>query len=163
MMTTGEKIAVLRRSTGLSQEALAEELGISRQAVSRWETNESLPDTEKVIRLSRRFHVTTDYLLMEDMQKSDPTPQTSPDLRLLQPLYRAGIGIAAAGTLLTLFGILAVTLWAILTHQWVTDYGRIGTALFCKWPGAILFGGIMLLLLALALLGIHALLPKNQS
>ena len=75
-MTTGEKIAALRRGVGLSQETLAEELGISRQAVSRWETNESLPDTEKVIRLSRRFHVTTDYLLMEHMQEPTPHPQT---------------------------------------------------------------------------------------
>ena len=45
-MTIGEKIALRRRNAGLSQEALAGQLGVSRQAVSRWETNESLPDTE---------------------------------------------------------------------------------------------------------------------
>lgn len=161
-MTTGEKIAALRRSAGLSQEALAEELGISRQAVSRWETNESLPDTEKVIRLSRRFHVTTDYLLMEHMQESSPAhPQTSPDFRLLRLLRRSGIGLAATGVLLTLSGTLAAMLWAVQTHEWYTDFGRVGTALFFKWPGAVLFGGMMLLLLALALLGIRALLSRK--
>ena len=160
-MTTGEKIAALRRKAGLSQEALAEELGISRQAVSRWETNESLPDTEKVIRLSRRFHVTTDYLLLENIQEVHPSPKAVSVSPLLRWLRFFGIGLAAVGTLLTLFGILAVTLWAILTHQWVTDYGRLGTALFCKWPGAVLFGGIMLLLLALALLAFRILLSKK--
>ena len=160
-MTTGEKIAALRRSVGLSQEALAEELGISRQAVSRWETNESLPDTEKVIRLSRRFHVTTDYLLMENIQESAPYPQTGSDLRLLRLLYRTGISLTAAGALLALFGILSTTLWAIQTNEWYTDFGRVGTALFSKWPGAILFSGIMLLLLALVLLGIRALLSRK--
>lgn len=161
-MTTGEKIAALRRSVGLSQEALAEELGISRQAVSRWETNESLPDTEKVIRLSRRFHVTTDYLLMEHMQESSaPYPQATPDFRLLRLLYRSGIGLTAAGAFLTLLGTLAATLWAIQTNEWYTDFGRIGTALFFKWPGAVLFSGIMLLLSALILLGIRALLSRK--
>ena len=77
-MTTGEKIAALRRKAGLSQEALAEELGISRQAVSRWETSESLPDAEKIIRLSRRFSVTTDYLLLEDTREPVPSPQAVP-------------------------------------------------------------------------------------
>ena len=160
-MTTGEKIAALRRGVGLSQETLAEELGISRQAVSRWETNESLPDTEKVIRLSRRFHVTTDYLLMEHMQEPTPHPQTGSDLRLLQLLYRSGIGLTAAGALLTLLGTLAATLWAVQTNEWYTDFGRVGTALFFKWPGAVLFSGIMLLLLALILLGIRALLSRK--
>ena len=51
----------------MSQEALAAELGISRQAVSRWETGEAVPDTGKVIELSRIFSVTTDYLLLDEL------------------------------------------------------------------------------------------------
>lgn len=162
-MTTGEKIAALRRKAGLSQEALAEELGISRQAVSRWETNESLPDTEKTIRLSRRFGVTTDYLLLDSVQEPGSSPRTMPASLLLRWLCFFGIGLAAAGTLLTLLGILAVTLWAVQTDQWFTDYGRFGTALFFNWPGAVLLGGVMLLLLALALLALRALLSKKSS
>ena len=162
-MTTGEKIAALRRKAGLSQEALAEELGISRQAVSRWETNESLPDAEKIIRLSRRFGVTTDYLLLENVRDFLPSPQAAPVSPSLRWLRFFGIGLAAAGTLLTLFGILAATLWAVQTDQWYTDFGRIGTALFFKWPGAVLFGGMMLLLLALVLSRFCTLFFKKQS
>ena len=161
-MTTGEKIAALRRKAGLSQEALAEEMGISRQAVSRWETNESLPDAEKLIRLSRRFDVTTDYLLLENIQEFLPSPQAAPVSPSLQWLRFFGIGLAAAGTILTLLGILAATLWAVQTGQWYTDFGRIGTALFFKWPGAALFSGMMLLVLALALLAFRILLSKKQ-
>ena len=163
MMTTGEKIAALRRKAGLSQEALAEELGISRQAVSRWETSESLPDTEKIIRLSRRFGVTTDYLLLENTTESPSVPQKDSAVPSLRWLRIAVVGLAVIGTLLTLFGILAATLWAIQTDQWFTDYGRIGTALLCKWPGAILFGGMMLLLLTLVLTALRTLLTKQSS
>lgn len=72
-MTIGAKIAACRKRAGMSQEKLANELNISRQAVSRWETGEAVPDTEKVIQLSRIFHVTTDYLLLD----IDGAPQSA--------------------------------------------------------------------------------------
>ena len=162
-MTTGEKIAALRRKAGLSQEALAEELGISRQAVSRWETSESLPDAEKIIRLSRRFGVTTDYLLLDSTPESHPIPQKAPVTPFSRWLRFSIMGLATIGTLLTLFGILAATLWALQTNAWFSDYGRFGTALMFKWPGAILFGGTLLLLLALVLTAFRALLFKQPS
>ncbi len=62
-MNLQDKIIKLRRSHGLSQEELAERLGISRQAVSKWESGQSLPDIDKIILLSEFFGVTTDYLL----------------------------------------------------------------------------------------------------
>ena len=62
-MSLGKRIQALRKKKGISQEQLAEKLNISRQAVSKWETDESLPDTDKIILLSRIFDVTTDYLL----------------------------------------------------------------------------------------------------
>ena len=65
-MTFGEKLQKLRSREGLSQDALAELLDVSRQAVSKWERNEAMPEAEKIVRISRRFGVTTDYLLMED-------------------------------------------------------------------------------------------------
>lgn len=72
-MIIGAKIAACRKRAGMSQEKLANELNISRQAVSRWETGEAVPDTEKVIQLSRIFHVTTDYLLLD----IDEAPQSA--------------------------------------------------------------------------------------
>jgi len=64
-MTLGEKIQVLRKQSGMSQEQLAEHITISRQAISRWELNESVPDIENIVQLSRIFGVSTDYLLKE--------------------------------------------------------------------------------------------------
>ncbi len=65
-MTTGEKIAALRRASGLNQEELAERLGISRQAVSKWEAGMAAPSTEKYRELSRIFGVSVDELLNPD-------------------------------------------------------------------------------------------------
>lgn len=66
-MTLGQKIATLRIESGKSQEQLAEELEVSRQSVSKWESGQSLPEISKVVALSTLFHVTTDDLLREDI------------------------------------------------------------------------------------------------
>lgn len=62
-MKLGQKIAELRKKDHLSQEGLAEKMNVSRQAVSKWESNQSIPDIEKIVDLSELFGVTTDYLL----------------------------------------------------------------------------------------------------
>ena len=62
----GNRIAELRRQNGMSQEELADRLGISRQSVSKWESGQSQPEIEKLLQLSELFHVSTDYLLKED-------------------------------------------------------------------------------------------------
>lgn len=62
-MKLSEKIVALRRSRGLSQEALAQALGVSRQAVSRWEMGSAMPDAANILQLSKLFAVTADYLL----------------------------------------------------------------------------------------------------
>ncbi|MDR2599864.1 MAG: helix-turn-helix domain-containing protein [Oscillospiraceae bacterium] len=64
----GKKIQSLRKDKGMSQEDLALKLTISRQAISKWELGESVPDTENVVQLSKLFGVTTDYLLNDDYE-----------------------------------------------------------------------------------------------
>lgn len=66
-MKFGEKLQFLRKTKGMSQEQLAAQLAVSRQAVSKWELGESLPDTNKIILISKILGVTTDYLLNEGM------------------------------------------------------------------------------------------------
>jgi transcriptional regulator with XRE-family HTH domain len=73
-MTLGEKLQLLRKQNGMSQEQLASQMCVSRQAVSKWELNESLPDTDKIVQLSKIFHVTTDYLLFAD-EVNDNLPE----------------------------------------------------------------------------------------
>ena len=61
-MTTGEKIAALRKKNGITQEQLAEILKVSRQSVSRWEMDIAFPETEKLIKLSRLLGCSIDFL-----------------------------------------------------------------------------------------------------
>ena len=62
-MTLGAKLQNLRKQSAMSQENLAGQLGVSRQAVSRWELDISLPETENIIKLAKIFNVSFDYLL----------------------------------------------------------------------------------------------------
>jgi phosphoglucosamine mutase len=66
-MTIGEKIAHLRTASQISQEQLAEKLTVSRQSVSKWETDQSIPEVDKVLQLSGLFHISTDELLRDDL------------------------------------------------------------------------------------------------
>lgn len=62
-MELSEKILTLRKSRDLTQEQLAEQLNVSRQSISKWESGQSIPEIEKIMLLSSIFDVTTDYLL----------------------------------------------------------------------------------------------------
>lgn len=68
-MILSEKITTLRKQKGWSQEELAEKLGISRQSVSKWESTASLPDLDKIIKMSDIFGVSTDYLLKDELEE----------------------------------------------------------------------------------------------
>lgn len=70
-MSFAEKILNLRTQYGYSQETLAEKLNVSRQAVSKWESGTTLPETDKVIALSDFFGVSTDYLLKDGIQHNN--------------------------------------------------------------------------------------------
>lgn len=72
-MILEEKIQQLRKEAGLSQEMLAGQLGVSRQAVSKWELGEATPDIDKIIKLSQLFEVSTDYLLLNEGTDKDKT------------------------------------------------------------------------------------------
>ena len=67
-MTIGEKISKLRISEGLSQEQLAEKISVSRQAVSKWEMDQALPQTDKILLLTSLFGISSDELLRDDIQ-----------------------------------------------------------------------------------------------
>lgn len=70
-MGFGEKLFKLRKEKGLSQEALAEKLNKTRQAVSKWENGQGFPETEKLIMIGNVFEVSLDYLLKETAEQSN--------------------------------------------------------------------------------------------
>ena len=69
-----DKIIKLRKAHGWSQEDLADELHVSRQAISRWENGTALPDAQNVLQISKLFGVTTDYLLNDDYESDRDIP-----------------------------------------------------------------------------------------
>ena len=84
-MTLGENIVRLRTQKNWSQGDLADALEISRQSVSKWETDASIPELDKLLKLSELFGVTLDELVRgEDVPKTEPvpasfTPQAKPE------------------------------------------------------------------------------------
>ena len=72
-MNISDRIQALRKAKGMSQEQLADAIGVSRQAVSKWESEQATPDLEKVVIMSDLFEVTTDYILkgIEPVEEKD--------------------------------------------------------------------------------------------
>ncbi len=87
-MILAEKITLLRKMNGLSQEELAEKLGVSRQSISKWESAQSVPDLKRILAMSELFSVSTDVLLKEEEELSNlPVPVMGSDQEL--PMERS--------------------------------------------------------------------------
>lgn len=78
-MILADKITELRKKRGWSQEQLAEQLDVSRQSVSKWESAMSVPDMDKIIKMSNIFGVSTDYLLKDEMESITPAENIDHD------------------------------------------------------------------------------------
>ena len=81
-MIFADKLIDLRKKSGWSQEELAEKLNVSRQAVSKWESAQSVPDMSRIIQLSELFGVSTDYLLKDNMELTEQTQEPMPDAQI---------------------------------------------------------------------------------
>ena len=88
-MNIADRIQDLRKQKGYSQEQLAEKVGVSRQAVSKWESGQSAPDLEKIIAMSDLFEVTTDYLL------KGTEPVAAPNEKNIKTLYQGFVLLCA--------------------------------------------------------------------
>ncbi len=93
-MKLNEKIYYCRKKLALSQDALAEKIGVSRQAISKWETGAALPELDKLAALARAFDVTADWLLSEEEPEGEkmPPPEEIPQTNVPQkPMYPAWV------------------------------------------------------------------------
>ena len=90
-MPFSDKLIALRKKAGWSQEELAERLNVSRQSVSKWESAQSMPDIDKILQLSSLFSVTTDCLLKDTQDDTQPaaaqTPSPLPRIKALTAAY----------------------------------------------------------------------------
>ena len=120
-MNIADRIQTLRKAKGMSQEGLADQIGVARQTVSKWESEQSLPDLEKIILLSECFEVTTDYLLKGIEPKPDD-PEEKQDARVF----------TAAGTALNFVGLVAaIIIWVEKQIPGAVAIGLIIMAMGC--------------------------------
>ena len=98
-MTLADRIQILRKANGLSQEELADRIGVSRQSVSKWESEQSIPEPDKIVLMSEIFETTTDYILkgIEKVEK--------------QKSVNSSIFVVAATALNFLGMILSAAVW----------------------------------------------------
>ena len=112
-MALSEKLYAIRKKSGLSQEQLAEQLDVSRQAISKWESGQSMPEPDKLVSISTFFKVTTDYLMKDDAVLDAEISNT------LEPNADNRTGgyqrASVAGLLMCSFGIICLIIWGLLT------------------------------------------------
>lgn len=116
-MTFGEKLLKLRKSKGWTQEELASQINISRQALSKWEQGTVLPDTENVLQLSKIFGVSTDYLLNDDVESDADIPAVKVSRQRLERKLNRFIGIG-----ISCLGIIGLVVLAIVGANYSETY-----------------------------------------
>ena len=104
-MNLAGRIQYLRKQKGYSQEELADKVGVSRQAVSKWESKQSTPDLDKIVAMSEIFEVSTDYILKGIEPVSPSSSKANPDL------YRGCVLICA----------IIAWLWALSANRFRND------------------------------------------
>nr|WP_139652071.1 helix-turn-helix transcriptional regulator [Raoultibacter phocaeensis] len=120
-MNIADRIQHLRKVKGVSQEELADKIGVSRQAVSKWESEQSIPDIDKIIIMSTYFDVTTDYLL-KGIESPCTEDAKRPDARIF----------AIVGTVLNFVGVvIAAALWYEQQQPMALVVGLVFMALGC--------------------------------
>ena len=121
-MSLAEKMIELRKQNGLSQQDLADRLGVSRQAISRWETGAVQPTADSVRGLAQVLQVSTDYLLNDELD--DPTPPRSPQ-PVPTPQEEPKPARKRRKWLLALAALVAVALLVLVTAM--------GTMAYLRW------------------------------
>ena len=139
-MSLAKRIAACRKQAGLSQEKLAERMGVSRQTISRWETGEARPDLETFEQLCGVFSVSADALLFGTQSPAQPGNLNQPDgreqSRRAKARFRmaASVVLAAAGVMLVAASLLFALMESQQPYQsWYKVLGPYASHLFCTW------------------------------
>ncbi len=125
-MNISDRIQSLRKARGITQEQLADAVGVSRQAVSKWEAEQSVPDLERIVAMAEYFDVTTDYLLRGIEPAPDVrAPRTSPRTMCIIATALDAAGLILGGGLwfeyqnwlcvavMLIFQLAAITVWLL--------------------------------------------------
>ena len=113
-MTLGEKIARQRKELNYTQEQLADILGVSRQSISKWESDIAYPETDKLIELGKLFDCSMDYLLKEEITEKDGV-QTSGFTKKVEEIRRKVMTEKIKGKAKKILKIICIILAVVLT------------------------------------------------
>lgn len=120
-MTFGEKLQKLRKEKGWTQEQLAAQISISRQALSKWELGTAIPDTENVVQISKLFQVSTDYLLNDEYESDEDLPAVQASAQKVSNTYNNRIRIII-GACISGVSLLAMLVIGILSSVYPAVY-----------------------------------------
>lgn len=144
-----EKLYKLRKNSGFSQEQLAEQLNVSRQAISKWESGTAVPESEKLVAISNYFSVSVDYLLKDDeevkMKASDSEIEEKPKM--------------IAGIIICIAGIVSMVIWGLLSIFSPEASDQISDSSMITIDG----NGIFLILCVVAIIVGASLLLKSKK
>ena len=144
-----EKLYQLRKKSGLSQEQLAEQLNVSRQAISKWESGSAFPESEKLIIISNYFGVSVDYLLKDEVEDDAKTANNevgkNPKI--------------VAGLIICITGIVAMILWGLFFVFRPEASNQMSESSMITIDG----NGIFLILCVVAVVAGAGLLLKSQK
>ena len=155
-MALSEKLYELRKKDGLSQEQLAERLGVSRQAVSKWESGKAVPESDTLISISEYFNVSLDYLMKEDDSTvSETIVGTESD----HTVKNTGREKRILGMIACIGGIICLIIWGLVSVFMPSASDQIGESSMITIDG----NGIFLLICLAAIVAGAVLLLKSAS
>lgn len=171
-MNISDRIQSLRKAKGITQEQLADAVGVSRQAVSKWEAEQSVPDLERVVAMAEYFDVTTDYLLrgIEPAPKKGSGSRVSPRTMCIIATALDAAGLIIGGGLwfeyqnwlcvavMLIFQLAAVTVWLLTKGERPRWFWAVNVWLVSLLPCLLISSPLMPLLYRAA-----AKLPAGSS
>lgn len=115
-MNLNERLQYLRKKAGYSQEQLAELLGISRQAISKWESGQGNPDIDNIVKLTKIYQVSADYILLgrEDKTNTQTEPTPLPPKNELSPEMRKALAIITVTAGFAVITVLFITMLSVM-------------------------------------------------
>lgn len=124
-MTMGEKILNMRKARGWSQEELSEQVGVSRQAVSRWESGAAKPDADRIITICDLFGVSADYLLRDDYRGELMCAETGKPKVSLKKRWGGYLTWAGIGSLFLLLILNSAFPASVILDYYYNEYGNL--------------------------------------
>lgn len=150
-MNISDRIQSLRKARGITQEQLADAVGVSRQAVSKWEAEQSVPDLERIVAMAEYFDVTTDYLLRGIEPAPDVrAPRTSPRTMCIIATALDAAGLILGGGLwfeyqnwlcvavMLIFQLAAVTVWLLTKGERLRWFWAVNVWFLSVIPSALI-------------------------